>query len=303
VRTPVFASGRKIKKIFKEINFDVIHIQMPYSPFLGAEVLKKAPKQTKLVGTFHILPYNKKAIVGTRILGFVLKRTLRRLNNVFATSGPALRFMKDTLHVDGKVLSNPVDVQFYESFKRQPESREKVQIVFLGRFDERKGVRQLLLAYEFLDSNSREISQLTMCGKGPLLDELKDFASKKNLNVKFPGYVSNDEKAQYLSNADIAVFPSTRGESFGIVLVEAMAAHAGVVLGGDNPGYRSVLEFWPQTLFNPDDMDAFVQKLTYYIHAEEQRKIDGDAQHGSVMQYDINRVCDVLEQTYTKHTT
>lgn len=300
VRTPVFASGRKIKKLIKELNFDVVHIQMPYSPFLGAKVLKKASKNTKLVGTFHILPYNKRAVVGTRLLGFILKRSVRKLDNVFATSGPALRFMKDTFHVDGKVLSNPVDVKFYESFKRQPDSLGKIQIVYLGRFDERKGVRQLLLAYEFLDPNSRELSQLTMCGKGPLLEELKQFAVEKNLNVNFPGFVSEEEKAQHLSNSDIAVFPSTSGESFGIVLVEAMAAHAGVVLGGDNPGYRSVLEPWPQTLFDPNDMDAFVQKLTYYIHAEERRKRDGDAQHGTVMQYDINRVCDVLEKTYSR---
>jgi len=73
------------------------------------------------------------------------------------------------------------------------------------------------------------------------------------------------KKANFLASADIAVFPSISGESFGIVLVEAMAAGSGVVLGGNNPGYKSVLGQQPYLLFSPRDTEAFAEHLKLFI--------------------------------------
>jgi phosphatidylinositol alpha-mannosyltransferase len=137
-----------------------------------------------------------------------------------------------------------------------------------------------------------------MCGKGPLLEKVKQNAIDKSLDINFPGFVDDDQKAQYLANADIAVFPSISGESFGIVLTEAMSAGSGVTIGGDNPGYSSVLENFPESLFNPKDIEGFTAILIKYLEDDKARAMLGKKQHTEVKQYDINKVVDRLLYHY-----
>jgi phosphatidylinositol alpha-mannosyltransferase len=294
VRTPLPASRKRIQALFDEINFDVLHVQMPYSPFLAAKVLKMAPQGVKKFGTFHILPYNFTAKYGTHALGRVMQRSIQSLDHCFAVSAPAKRFMDSAFRVNGSVLPNPVDYTFFSGFSRQKQAKK--QVVFVGRFEERKGVKQLVEAYSRMENH--QDYDLIMCGKGPLHEEVQQFAKERNVSVQFPGFISDEEKAQYLANADIAVFPSVSGESFGIVLTEAMSAGARVTIGGNNPGYASVLEPWPETLFDPNDTDAFAQVLQAFLHDAKLTKKIGIEQHEAVKQYDISKVCDELEKSY-----
>lgn len=300
VRTPKPASKKKIKKLLKNLQLDVIHVQMPHSPFMSGRIISNAPENTKIFGTFHILPYDKKTVIGTKLLGLMVRENLKKCDGFFAVSPPAQEFMKSTYHVEPEVLSNPVDYAYYSQFKKNSRQDNKKNIVFVGRFDTRKGVRQLIEAFATLDENIRNSCRLTMCGKGPLLDEMKTLAVTMNVEVTFPGFVTDDEKAQYLANADIAVFPSTSGESFGIVLAEAMAAGAGVTLGGDNPGYRSVLSEFPDVLFDPDDIDEFSRVLTTFIQNDTLRLEIGSKQHSYVKLFDIDVIVDQLVKAYTR---
>jgi len=165
-------------------------------------------------------------------------------------------------------------------------------MVFVGRFDERKGVRELISAYEQM--KNRDNVDLIMCGKGPLWGEVNSINESKKLGVKLTGFVSEEEKAEYLSSADIAVFPSISGESFGIVLTEAMSAGSGVTLGGNNPGYASVLGAWPETLFNPKNINEFASFLDDWVVDTGRRKLIGSQQHQDVKQYDIDVIVDRL---------
>lgn len=298
IRTPIWSSKKKIKKLFADYKFDVIHVQMPYSPIMSSKVILSAPKNTKVIGTFHILPYGLIASVGTRLIGIFMRRSLQRFNKFYAVSSPALEFMQKSFKVEGTVLANPIDYDYFHKYKSDKSDNSKTRIVFLGRFDERKGVKQLVNAYEKLPD--RQNVELFMCGKGPLWDSLKSKADNQKLNIIMPGFVSDEEKAKYLSSADIAVFPSTGGESFGIVLTEAMASGAGVTIGGNNPGYSSVLAPWQQTLFNPDSEKEFISKMQEFIDNKQLRKQIGDLQHQAVKQYDINLICNVLQQEYSK---
>ncbi len=301
VRTPLPASKQKIQKLFTDIKFDVLHIQMPYSPLLGERVLRYAPAEVVKVGTFHILPYNFIARNGTKLLGTILRRTLKNLDHRFAVSRPALDFMKSAFRVEGSVLPNPVDYKFYQKYKKNKKSDKNV--IFLGRFDKRKGVRQLLNAYSALPKNIQKQTKLTMCGKGPLWEEIKQKATELKLNINLPGFVSEVQKAEYFSKANVAVFPSISGESFGIVLTEAMSAGAGVVLGGDNPGYSSVLGSWPEVLFNPSNTAEFADKLELFITDKDLRTRIGQEQAMAVKQYDIDEVIKELLVAYkTKKT-
>ena len=291
-RTPISSSKRQLKKLLREVKFNVLHVQMPYSPIMSAKLIKMAPKSVKIIGTFHILPYNNIAKMGTKLLGSYLWRNKKRFNMVFAVSRPALEFMKKDFGMTGTVMPNPVDYKYYNSFAGESLEILKTRIVFVGRFDARKGVRQLVNAYAKLP-NKGEV-ELIMCGKGPLLQDLQEYSNINKLNIIFPGFVDNESKAKYLSSADIAVFPSTAGESFGIVLVEAMSAGAGVTLGGNNPGYASVLEEFDKTLFDPNNVQEFTTKLKEFIDDAELRRKIGSKQHEAVVKYDVDVVVDRL---------
>lgn len=296
VRTPYPIKNKDIVKLFSEVKFDILHVQMPYSPVFSARILSNAPDNVKKFGTFHILPYNNWSKYGSKILGLSLANTLKQFNSVFAVSGPANKFMKESFNLDGAVLPNPVDYEFFHSFKKQKSTKK--EIVYVGRFEQRKGVIQLIEALSKLPDYIIKKTSITMCGKGPLLEKAKNLAEYKKIDISFPGFVTDEQKAQYLSNADIAVFPSISGESFGIVLAEAMAAGAGVTLGGNNPGYSSVLNNFPDCLFDPNDINDFSKKIEKYLKNDRLRKSIGQAQQEEVKKYDIKIVVDELIKHY-----
>jgi phosphatidylinositol alpha-mannosyltransferase len=94
------------------------------------------------------------------------------------------------------------------------------------------------------------------------------------------------------------VFPSKAGESFGIVLVEAMSAGAGVTIGGNNPGYISVLHEWQEAIFDPTNKQEFADILTKFLENDVKRYKIGKNQKSKVIKYDINIVVDELENEY-----
>jgi phosphatidylinositol alpha-mannosyltransferase len=199
------------------------------------------------------------------------------------------------------VLGNPINYRFFNAFAggNTKDSTQKTKIVYVGRFDVRKGVLQLIKAYEQM--TERKNCELVMCGKGPLLEEAKAYAADNNLVIEFPGFVSEKEKATQLASADIAVFPSISGESFGIVLTEAMASGAQITLGGDNPGYASVLNPWPEVLFDPKDITAFATKLDYFVKNTTKREEIGTAQQAYVKEFDVEAIAQkLIMQAYTK---
>jgi phosphatidyl-myo-inositol alpha-mannosyltransferase len=296
VRTPLPVSRKKVRQLFQDVDFDALHVQMPYSPLFSAKILKYAPDTVKKIGTFHILPYSFMSTYGTKLLGLFMRKSIRSLNSHIAVSEPSLVFMKNTFNVKGIVIPNPVVNEYYGSFtgKKHPKNN----IVFVGRFEARKGVVELVEAYSKLPKEIRSNTKLIMCGRGPLFETVKQKISSLDLDVYLPGFVTDEKKAQYLADADIAVFPSKSGESFGIVLTEAMSARSGVVIGGNNPGYASVLGEWPETLFNPLDITEFSNKLELFLTDINLRNLIGKKQHEIVNKYDVKTVVDQLEGIY-----
>ncbi len=299
VRTPKPASKKKIISLFYTVSFDVLHVQMPFSPLLAGRVVSLAPKSVKIIGTFHILPYNTITTVGTKLLGLSSKNMLKKFNRFYAVSLPALQFMEKSFGVSGTVLPNPIDYKYFQKFRVSTENLDKVSIVFLGRFDERKGVQQLVDAYSLLPEKIQKSSTLTMCGDGPLRNKLIKKSDNLKLGIKFPGRVSDQDKVAYLSQASIAIFPSISGESFGIVLAEAMASHAGITLGGNNPGYRSVLGAWKSTLFNGKNPQEIADIIVYFLENKSKIQKIGMKQHIAVKEYDVRSIVKSLLHDYS----
>ncbi len=282
--------------------FDVLHVQMPYSPFLAARVIKAAGPRTAVVGTFHIIPFSSLERLATRLLGLWLRPTLKRFDFVCSVSQPAAKFAKNSFKVNTPVIPNAIDASFFHAVKPFSKYQDGlVNIVFLGRLVERKGCLYLLRALEQLHRDKKlDGVRVLICGKGPLQPKLENFVHDNHLSrtIKFTGFVSETDKARYLKSAHIAVFPSTGGESFGIVLIEAMAAGSQVVLAGNNVGYRSVLKEQKQQLIAPTNTKVFSKTLAHYILNAKARSQAKKWQDQAVGQYDVRQVGEQLLAHY-----
>jgi phosphatidylinositol alpha-mannosyltransferase len=295
---PLPSSRRKIKKVLTDCKFDILHVQVPYSPFFGAQVVSLAHKNTVVMGTFHILPYGWLARIGTRLLGILLSVNIKRFDRHLAVSSVAAEFAKKTFKIDCDVVPNPVDTSKYKPTKTSNHTNNPTQLVFVGRLVERKGCFELLQALSKLTVHSDW--QLDICGAGHMQTVLETYVRANNLENKvvFHGFVSEEDKIRYLRQADLAIFPALSGESFGIVLIEAMAAGSGVVLGGNNPGYSGVLNSVPKSLFNPRDISAFSLYLKTMIEDKGLRDRLHNSQQQLVKQFDVSVVGEKLLNIY-----
>jgi phosphatidylinositol alpha-mannosyltransferase len=291
VAIPFPASPKKLQKTLVKNQFDVLHIQMPYSPLLAQRIIALAPKKTAIVGTFHIAPHSRVVKTGNSVLGFVLKPSLRAFDAVIAVSTAAAELARDAYGLSTKVIPNTVAVDLFRVKTKPANESSKKRIVFLGRLVSRKGCAHLIEALSILKKRQVEFETIIV-GDGPERQKLEKMTKKLNLEkyVSFDGKVSEERKRKILSTADIAAFPSTGGESFGIVLIEAMAAGAKVVLGGDNPGYKEVLKDTPEALFSPSDHTAFADLLDAYLMRPDKAAKIHERQQAALNQFDIGTV-------------
>lgn len=291
---PLPADKRQIAKLLQREQFDVLHIQMPYSPFLAGRIIAVADGDTAIVGTFHILPYSKMVHVANKLLGSTQKRSLARFDKIMATSPPAASFAKQTYGIDCQVVPLGIPLRRFFGANSFAEYDNKKTIVFLGRLVERKGCQYLLRSLARLKKDGRlgDDVRVIICGDGPLRPQLEQFVQANNLQecVEFKGFISEESKPRYLASADIAIYPSLGGESFGIVLLEAMAAARGTVLAGDNPGYRSVIGKRSEAIFNPINTDLLAEKLYNLLSSKKLRDQAQRWQTKHVEQFDIGVV-------------
>jgi phosphatidylinositol alpha-mannosyltransferase len=295
---PLPAKSAPIDKLLKRHEFDVLHIMAPYSPFMGKKVIQRAPPGTAVIATFHIYPAGRLAVFGSRLLRLALAGSLKRVDSFISVSPVAARFAKDTYRISSQIIPNPVSLNYYKtSHQRRDDSKQR--IVFLGRLVPRKGAEQLIRAFNEL-YKTRPNVELIIAGDGPERAKLDKLVRRFALGnvVEFLGRISEQRKPELLASADIACFPSLYGESFGIVLVEAMAAGAKVVLGGNNPGYRSVLGKQPQLLIDPDDTPEFARRLAVLLDDKTLAAKLSSWQRQHVKAFDIETVGQQIVTVY-----
>jgi phosphatidyl-myo-inositol alpha-mannosyltransferase len=292
---PVAADVKQLRQVLDQEKFDVLHVMMPYSPIMAQRVINAAGADTAIVGTFHIYPSGVLSNVGSHLLRRIYGKSLSKFGAVASVSSAAAGFAKQAYGLDSQIIPNPVDVQKFAAAKQSQKNR----IVFLGRLVKRKGCRELIEAFALLSGRLPE-AKLVIAGDGPARQALEKLVSRLGISdkVEFAGFIDEADKPGLLASAAVACFPSLYGESFGIVLIEAMAAGAGVVVGGDNPGYRSVLGQQPVLLFNPRDKDSFAAKLQEFLEDDKLRRQLHDWQQVQVKQYDINVVGKQLLELY-----
>ncbi len=289
---PLPTSKQKLQRLLDDINPDVVHVHVPYSPFMGAKAIKAAPDTAGIVGTFHVLPYGFAARYGTKLLGIWLHSSLKRFNAIYAGTPAAATFASWSMGLSVGTLPHAVTIDHFKAARTNRTPGGKLKIVFLGRLVQRKGALQLVKAITALPKATLDQVEVRIGGKGEQHDEIEQIIADNQLQdcVSMDGFVAEDAKPAYLAAADIAIFPSISGESFGISLIVPMAAGAGIVLGGDNPGYRTILGDWPETLFDPLKTQEFASYLANIIDDVPLRNRIHALQQTAVEMYDVNTI-------------
>ncbi len=242
--SPRFIS--QVRAVLERERFDVLHFHEPFVPFLSLVILRES--QSVNVATFHAYGgWSPSYEFGSRTLGGYADR----LHGRIAVSAAARHFIDRYFPGDYKVIPNGVDA---ERFRRSvPLARWQDgtrNLLFVGRFEPRKGLLDLLKAYRILRKTGCQC-RLLVVGGGPQEREARRYvATRRLIGVEFLGRVSDDEKTQLFRTADVFVSPATGGESFGIVLLEAMAAGAPIV-ASDIHGYKGVVRRGREGLLVP----------------------------------------------------
>lgn len=283
---PLPGRGGELRELIAREKFDILHVQTPYSPFMSGKAISSAVAETAVVGTFHILPYGRLHTVGSRALAALQKRSLKRFDAICSVSPAAAKFASIHFGVESEVIPCMIPIGKWKTDTRNQPGR----VVFLGRLVKRKGGLELLKALNLLKNEYDINLDVVIAGDGPERRQLEAYAVAHHLPVRFLGYVPEDDKPSLLASAELAVFPAISGESFGIVLVEAMAAGAGVVVGGNNPGYKSVLGDWPEVLVDAKNTSDFSKSLARLLTDKQLAARLHQKQQKSSSQYDVQNV-------------
>ncbi|MGP3926374.1 glycosyltransferase family 4 protein [Streptomyces sp. 8N616] len=230
-----FLSAARVRRWLHDGDFDVLHIHEPASPSLG--LLSCWAAQGPIVATFHTSNPRSRAMVAAYA---ILQAALEKISARIAVSEYARRTLVEHLGGDAVVIPNGVDVGFFADAEPKSEWQGET-IGFIGRIDEpRKGLPVLMKALPRI-LEERPEARLLVAGRGDEKEAVAGLPAEVCERVEFLGMVSDEDKARLLRSVDLYVAPNTGGESFGIILVEAMSAGA-PVLASDLDAFAQVLD-------------------------------------------------------------
>jgi len=287
-----------VKQIMKRENFDIVHLHEPLMPVLPYMVLLNS--RAVNVATFHAYSGSQPWYSALKpYMSFVLTR----LDGRIAVSPPAREFVMKYFDGQYDVIPNGIDVARYgdhvEPFAWANDGTPRV--LFVGtRFEEsRKGFRYLIKAWALVRQQFPQ-AKLIVLGSG----RPEKFASVMErygvANIEFKGFVSLEDKARYYASVDACCVPSTGNESFGYVIVEAMAAGRALV-ATDIPGYASVVK--PEhdgILVAPSDPLALALALVRVLADRELRALLGANGRVSAQKYDWPQVAAQVLEAYER---
>jgi phosphatidylinositol alpha-mannosyltransferase len=290
--SPRFVS--QVRDMLERERFDLLHFHEPFVPFLSPIILRLSTSVN--IATFHAYGgFSPSYEFGSK----VMKGEAARLHGRIAVSGAAKHFIDRYFPADYKVIPNGVDV---DRFRRAvPLARWQdgtSNLLFVGRHEPRKGLLDLLKAYRILRKTGCHC-RLLVVGAGPLGREARRYVATRGLQgVEFLGRVTDEEKAQLYRTADVYISPATGGESFGIVLLEAMAAGTPIV-ASDIHGYKGVLRRGREGLLvpprEPKELAAAIGRL---LSDDELRAEMGQAGAARALEFSWERVTAKVDDFY-----
>ncbi len=249
------------------------------------------------VGTFHATNNHSHLYKATQP---ITKRWHQRLHGGIAVSPAAQRYVNNTFPGEYKIIPNGIDLDHFTSDAVPwPQYRDgKTNILFVGRLEKRKGLKYLLDAYSKMKWDLPDIRLLVVGPGNPDKDSHRMLGARNLQDVEFIGTVPQKDLPRYYASADIFCSPATGSESFGIVLLEAMAVGKPVV-ASDIEGYANIVTHDKQgLLFPPKNVDELAAALSRLVRDPALRRRMGAEGHLTVDQYRWEEVARQVEEYY-----
>jgi len=274
-------------------DFDLLHLHEPAIPSLS--LLACSAAEGPLVGTFHVSTPKKKAIYA---IGPILEPIVEKLTARIAVSELARSTLKDHFETDAVVIPNGIDGQKFSNAKVLEEFSGDYTVGFIGRFEEpRKGLQVLIDSLPIVARFIPNVRYL-IAGPGESKDFLKEIDPQLRNRIKFLGRLTDEDKASFLKSIKIYVAPNTGGESFGIILTEALSAGTAVV-ASDIPAFEAVLENGEAgALFINEDSEDLAKTLVSMLKEDQKRNRLASNGKLSAQKYDWQVVAEQIESVY-----
>lgn len=289
---------RRLDAFLRDNPFDIAHFHTPWTPFLALQVLRRI--RCPALATFHDTPANGPS---GRLLNIFLRLVGRVLLPRFAVLITPSQSPQANLATSRTIEIVPpcTDLARFCRAAAKDLGDGGVKIVFVGRLEKRKGVDILLRAFRGMEEAGLP-ARLFLVGDGPLAAELKAYVAHHGLaHVTFVG--APDDPAPWLAAADIVCAPSPHGESFGIVIAEAMASGKPVVAAA-NEGYKTLLTGEAaQFLVPPGDAEALRNALSRLVADGALRRHLGEWGAREAMAYDCRSWAPRLLELYRRAIT
>lgn len=312
----------RMKQFLSKNHYDAIHLSGPFPPGLSYFAMLHASKGTGIVAEFQAASdfvlreyYNEGSLsdrimtkamrgIGGNAFNLIMGRQFKIINIRSAISKPAEVFF--SIFIRGEYEHLPVGVDT-ERFRPEGETIETIKnqrnsILYLGRMDKRKGLDRLIKALPIVRKTVPDI-KLFAGGRGPMMNEYKKLADTLNVSdcIEFMGYIDEKDLASLYRSASLYISPATGGETFGIVLIEAMASGT-PVLASDIPGYRDVIDNGHTgMLTNTADPEIFAGSIIKMLSDRKMMAILAEKALDKVYrEYDWNVVIDKTIDQYRR---
>lgn len=285
-------ANNRVRSWIHDGNFDLLHLHEPAIPSLS--LLACWAGEGPMIGTFHAAAKYQKAIFA---IGPILEPIIEKLSARIAVSESARLTLTAHLETDAMVIPNGIYGDNYRDGNPRAEWQSNT-IGFLGRFEEdRKGLPVLLEALPIIARFIPEIRVL-IAGPGDSEEVLSKVDPQLRDRIEFLGKISEADKADFLASVSLYIAPNTGGESFGIILAEAMAGGAAVV-ASDIPAFADVLgggEFG--ALFESENSESLAKVIIDLLRDDVKRR--GLAAAGAVhsQMFDWSQVGDDIFEVY-----
>ncbi len=295
----------QVNEVFEREKFDICHLHEPLMPTLCTTTLRL--KHTPMVGTFHASGGKPWYTMFSPLAKWYLDRWFRKLDGHIAVSKPALEYVSPYFPADYEIIPNGVDTNHFNHDISPIEQFNdgKFNILFVGRLEKRKGFDYLLKAYNQVKPEFPKC-RLIVVGPGTRLRNKYQRRINNNglSDITFTGYAAYRDLPRYYKTADIVCFPATGRESFGIVLLEAMAVGKPII-ASDIAGYSSVLTNNVEGLLvPPKNGEKLAEALVTLISDESLRQQMGARGRPKALEYDwaciAQRVLNYYQETLDK---
>lgn len=257
-----------VQEVLDREKFDIIHLHEPLYSTLTLTVLNRSKAIN--IGTFHAF---QKTRIPYHLVTPFFNGAVARLHGRIAVSEPARKFINGYFPAEYQIIPNGIDFKSFSTELPPVKGLRngKLNILFVGRAEKRKGLNYLLQAYRKIKLEFPQ-TQLIVVGPGNRQKYEPTIKRMKLSDVIFTDYVPNEALPAYYQTADVFCAPATGGESFGIILLEAMAASRPIVASAIE-GYSSLMSHGAEGLMvPPKDVDALAKALLELLKDESGRR-------------------------------